>query len=98
MPLPQMAITQICELLSQILDRISSLPSPWLEALTPLLTWFTLHKGDSLVDTILNHSPNIKNDLARIHKLLSNFINQEFKAKNSKTHSASEEEEQFKIV
>jgi|LauGreDrversion4_2_1035121.scaffolds.fasta_scaffold131471_3 hypothetical protein len=45
---------QIAELLSLILDRISSLPSPWLEALTPLLTWFTLHKGDDLVKNILN--------------------------------------------
>ena len=83
--LPQMAINQISEVLSQILDRISAISSPWLEALTPLLTWFTLHKNDSLVSSILNHTPHLKNDLARVHKLLSNFINQEFKVKGNKT-------------
>jgi len=88
-----MAVTQICELLSQIVDRISCIPSPWLEALTPLLTWFTLHKSDSLVSSILNHSESLKNDLSRLHKLLANFINQEFKVKGTKAHSAADEEE-----
>jgi hypothetical protein len=88
-----MAVTQICELLSQIVDRISSIPSPWIEALTPLLTWFTLHKSDSLVSSILNHSESLKNDLSRVHKQLANFINQEFKVKGTKSLSAAEEEE-----
>ena len=88
-----MAVTQICELLSQIVDRISAIPSPWLEALTPLLTWFTLHKSDSLVSSILNHSESLKNDLSRLHKLLANFINQEFKVKGTKARSAADEEE-----
>ena len=85
-------------MLGQILDRISAVPSPWLEALTPFLTWFTLHKNDSLVTTILSHTPSLKNDLARIHKLLANFINQEFKVKGGKHPTADEEEEHFKIV
>jgi len=76
-----MAITQICELLALILDRISSLPSPWLEALIPLLTWLTLHKHDSLVSSILGHSKSLKTDLSRVHKIITNFINQEFKVK-----------------
>ena len=86
-----MAVTQICELLSQIVDRISAILSPWLEALTPLLTWFTLHKSDSLVSSVLTES--LKNDLSRVHKQLANFINQEFKVKGTKSLSAAEEEE-----
>ena len=88
-----MAVTQICELLSQIVDRISAIPSPWLEALTPLLTWFSLHKSDSLVSSILNTSKSLKNDLSRVHKLLTNFINQEFKVKGIKAHSVADEED-----
>jgi hypothetical protein len=55
--LPQMALIQISTLLSLILDRISSIPSPWLEALIPLSTWLTLHKGDALLDQLFSLNP-----------------------------------------
>ena len=71
--LPKMAVKQIAEMLGLIVDRISSLPSQWLEALTPMLTWLTLHKHDVLVSTILEQKPTLRNDLARVHKILSNF-------------------------
>ena len=50
--LPTFALKQIAELLLLILDRISQVPSPWIEALTPLVTWLTLHRDDSLVKII----------------------------------------------
>lgn len=49
MHLPSIALKQIAEILLLILDRIINIPSPWLEALTPIITWFTLHKEDNLV-------------------------------------------------
>jgi hypothetical protein len=59
MPLPSYALRQIAEILSLILDRIIALPSPWLEAATVITTWFTLHKNDHVVSTILSTHPSI---------------------------------------
>jgi len=77
-----MAITQITQMLTLVLDRISSIPSPWLEALIPLTTWLTLHRDDSLIEAIFQNSPTLKRDLARVHKLLDNHCSQEFKSKS----------------
>ena len=74
-----------------ILDRITALPSPWLEASTVLITWFTLHKEDHVVSTIFKTHPSIPKELARVHKLLSNFSQKEL-------HSIKDEEEQTKLV
>lgn len=79
--LPQMAVSQITHMLTMVIDRISQIPNPWLEALVPLITWLTLHKGDSLIEAVFNNSPTLKKDLARVHKLLDNFCSQEFKGK-----------------
>ncbi|CDW86913.1 UNKNOWN [Stylonychia lemnae] len=89
--LPQFAIKQITQLLLLIIDRISSLPSFWLEALTPILTWMTLHKDDQLLSTIFETNPQIVQDLSRIHKLLSNYVHLELK-------SIKDEEEQLQIT
>jgi hypothetical protein len=89
--LPTMALLQIAEILTLILDRILSLPSPWLEALTPLITWLTLHKNDSLLQNLFEVSPNLQRDIARVHKLLSYHCGQEFKA------GKISEEEQVKL-
>lgn len=79
MNLPSYALRQIAEILSLILDRIIALPSPWLEAATVITTWFTLHKDDHVVSTILSTHPSIAKDFARVHKLLSNFCTKELK-------------------
>jgi hypothetical protein len=92
MTLPSMAMNQIAELLALILDRISNVPSPWLEALTPLLTWLTLHRNDPLVSNLFQASPTLKSDLARIHKILANYCNQEFRSKGDKINQEDEEE------
>jgi hypothetical protein len=57
MILPSYALKQIAELITLVLDRIVQLPSPWLEAAVPLITWFTLHKNDGLVSTLSEVHP-----------------------------------------
>lgn len=57
MILPRNALKQIAEIIILIADRITQIPSPWLEALTPLLTWFTLHREDNLVTTLFESNP-----------------------------------------
>lgn len=74
-----------------IIDRISIIPSPWLEALNPFITWFTLHREDQLVDCIFKRNPSLQSDLAKIHKLLSNYTLLE-------TNKIKNEEEQLQIV
>jgi hypothetical protein len=93
-----MALNQISQLLYLILDRIAGLPTPWLEALAPLVTWLTLHKNDALLSTLFQHYHHLKSDLARVHKILCNYCISEFKPKAGKTLSQAEEEEQLKTV
>ena len=56
-----------------ITDRILTVPSPFIESLTPLLTWLTLHKEDSLVTTLFEVNKTLRQDFSRIHKMLSNY-------------------------
>eukprot|EP00347_Sterkiella_histriomuscorum_P013648 403363909 len=77
--LPKYALLQLQQLLMLIVDRISQLPSPWIESLTPILTWLTLHKEDDLLVAFFDINPQIEQDLSRIHKLLSNYVYQEMK-------------------
>jgi hypothetical protein len=72
--LPGYAIRQIITVLTFILDRVSALPSPWLEALTPFLIWFTLHSEDGLVKKLFEIEPQIVMDLSRVHKMICNYI------------------------
>jgi hypothetical protein len=91
MPLPSFALRQIAEILSLILDRITALPSPWLEATTVITTWFTLHKDDGVLPRVFAKHPSIPKDYARVHKLLSNYINKEMK-------QIKDEEEHVKLL
>ena len=50
-----------------------------MEAVTPLLTWFTLHKNDNLVTTLFHYCESLPKELARIHKMVSNYCNVELK-------------------
>ena len=79
-----MALSQISEFLTLILDRISILPSPWLEGIVPLLTWLTIHKGDQLLNAVFDLNKSLRKDFARVHKIIENFCNQEFKSKPGK--------------
>lgn len=74
-----------------IIDRISQLPSPWLESLTPIITWLTLHKDDDLLIAFFDLNSTIKQDLSRIHKLLSNYVYLEMK-------QIKDEEDQLKLT
>ena len=57
MQLPTISLKQIGDIMLLIADRIISIPSPWMEALNPLLTWLTLHKEDNLVEIFFEHNP-----------------------------------------
>lgn len=74
---PSFALKQIAQILVLVLDRITQLPSPWLEASTVIITWLTIHKADPVVETIFKMNPAIQKDLARVHKLLENQCHKE---------------------
>jgi hypothetical protein len=95
--LPQMALSQIAEVLTLILDRIATMPTPWLESLSPLITWLSLHKGDALITTLFHICPTLKNDLARIHKICAHYCTQEFKGKGGK-HTQADEDAQTRVA
>lgn len=90
--LPSMALSQIAELLGLILDRILSVPSPWLEGLTSIVTWLALHQNDSLLPTLYVQAPNLRKDMARVHQLIANHL-----AQQTKTGKLPEEE-QIKLL
>ena len=87
--LPSMALKQIAEIVLLILDKIFKIPNEWTKALTPIITWLTLHIEDKLVETLFTICPTLNQELSRLHQLLKEFIDQEFLIKKLK-----EDEEQ----
>lgn len=91
MSLPKFALKQMGQILIFIADRINSLPSPWLESMTVLLSWLLIHRDDSILSEVFSLYPQLPKDLSRIHKMLSMFCMKELK-------SYKDEEEQTKIL
>lgn len=79
MHLPSIALKLIGDILIHIFDRITVIPSPWMESCSPLITWLTLHKHDGLVTTLFQFCTSLPLEFSRIHKMLSNYCNVELK-------------------
>jgi hypothetical protein len=47
--LPKFALRQIAEYSLCLLDKIFTVPSEWINAISPLIIWFTLHTEDGLI-------------------------------------------------
>ena len=77
-----------------MVDRIISVPSEWMKSVTLLVLWFSLHMGDSLVETMFELCPILQQELSRLHMLLNQFVNEQFRAQNLN----HDEEAQLKIL
>lgn len=89
--LPGLALKQFAEITLALVDRIIAIPSQWMKAVTPLILWLSLHFGDGLVEAIFEVCPTLKQELCRLHMLLTDYTNMKLK-------SYDDEESQLKLL
>jgi hypothetical protein len=87
------ALKQIAEFSLCLLDKIFNVPSEWINAISPLIIWFTLHTEDGLIQSLFDNCPTLIQELSRLHTLVSKNIEDQYIALKLK----NDEESQLKI-
>ena len=92
--LPSYSLRQIGDYCLTLLDRIFKVPNDLIQAISPLILWFTLHIEDGLVQTMFDLVPDLLQELSRLHMIIQENIEEQYLTLKLK----DDEENQFKIV